>query len=91
MYIDQQTIISAAALLAAAAAIGGYALKAHNWYLRQEHQTEEIRRLQRESSIICECIAACLDGLGQLGANHSVPEAKRKMDEYLRDAAHGIE
>lgn len=91
MYIDFQTIITAAAVLAALTAVFGTLAKAHRWYLRQEQQSAEIAQLKRESNILCECMSACLDGLGQLGANHTVPAAKKKMDAYLRDAAHGMD
>ncbi len=90
MYIDFHTLITAAAVLAALTAIFGYFARAYKWYLRQEQQSAEIAQLRQESNILCECMSACLDGLGQLGANHTVPEAKKKMDEYLRDAAHGM-
>jgi citrate synthase len=33
-------------------------------------------------------LCACLDGLQQLGANHSVPVAKAKLEEWLNDKAH---
>ena len=90
MVINSQTVITAAAVLTAATALVGTFCKAHSWVLRQEKQSAEIARLKQETSMICECISACLDGLGQLGANHSVPEAKKKMDDYLRAAAHGM-
>lgn len=91
MYIDFQTIITAAAVLVAIFAIFGYIVKAEKWYLRQNRQNAEIAQLKRESNIMCECMYACLDGLSQLGANHTVPAAKEKMDEYLRDAAHRVD
>lgn len=90
MYVDFQTIITVSAVLAAALAIFGYFTRAYKWYLRQGQQSAEIAQLKQESNILCECMSACLDGLGQLGANHTVPEAKKKMDAYLRDAAHGV-
>lgn len=91
MYINFQTVITASAVIAAALAIFGYFARAYKWYLRQGQQSEEIAHLKRESNILCERMSACLDGLGQLGANHTVPEAKKKMDAYLRDAAHGMD
>lgn len=90
MYIDFQTVITVAAVLAAIIAILGYYNKVHRWFLRQEAQNTEIAHLKKESNILCECMAACLDGLSQLGANHTVPEAKKKMDDYLRDVAHEV-
>ena len=41
--------------------------------------------------LLCYGLAACLDGLIQLGANHDVPIAKDKLDKYLNKKAHGLE
>lgn len=88
MYVDFQTIITISAVLAAIIAIAKYFGKAHKWLIKQDEQSKEIAHLKKESNILCECMAACLDGLSQLGANHTVPEAKKKMEDYLRDMAH---
>ena len=32
--------------------------------------------------------SACMDGLQRLGANHSVPLAKNKLDKYINQQAH---
>ncbi len=32
-----------------------------------------------------------VDGLGQLGANHTVPVAKNKLDKHINKQAHGQE
>ena len=39
-------------------------------------------------SLLCYGMSAALDGLIQLGANHSVPDAKDKLDKYLNKEAH---
>ena len=88
MYFDIQTILTAGAVLAAALTIGGTALKIHTWFLRQEKQAEEIRRVKEENTLVCYALSACLDGLIQLGANHEVPKAKEKLDKYLNKQAH---
>ena len=58
------------------------------WYLQQEAQTTEIARMKEENTLICYALSACLDGLQQLGANHTVPLAKDKLDKYLNQQAH---
>lgn len=88
MVITWQTIITAGAVLAAVLTIGGIALKIHKWYLKQERQEEEIKCIKEENTLMCYALSACLDGLIQLGANHSVPEAKKKLDKYLNQQAH---
>lgn len=88
MTITTQTIITAAALLAAIIAIGSYFTKLHNWYLKQEHQDADIKAIKREQTMIVYALSACLDGLEQLGANHTVPLAKDKLNKYINQQAH---
>jgi hypothetical protein len=81
-------IITAASLITALGAIFGFVFKVHKWYLRQEQQDKEIQRIKEEDTLICYALSACLDGLQQLGANHTVPIAKDKLDKYLNQQAH---
>lgn len=81
-------IITGASLLTALGVILGFVLKAHKWYLKQEKQDEEIKNIKEEDKLICYALSACLDGLMQLGANHTVPVAKDKLDKYLNQQAH---
>lgn len=93
------TIIAFAGLLAAIITIIGYMLKVHNWFLKQKNQDKEIEALRakheedmaeskEERQMMCFSLAACLDGLEQLGCNHTVTEAKTRMNEYLNKQAH---
>ena len=86
--ITPQNIITAAAVLAAVIAIFGYYNKAYKWYQKQEKQDKDIQAIKREQTMIVYALSACLDGLGQLGANHAVPEAKDKLDKYINQQAH---
>ena len=99
MYISVGTVITAASLLTALGVILGVLFKAHRWYLKQEHQdivlneleahhNNDVSRLKEENTLICFGLSACLDGLQQLGANHTVPLAKDKLDKYLNQQAH---
>ncbi|MBO5967853.1 MAG: branched-chain amino acid ABC transporter permease [Clostridia bacterium] len=82
------TIITIASLLTALGVISAFVFKWYKWYLRQEKQDEEIKRIKEENTLICYALSACLDGLQQLGANHTVPIAKNKLDKYLNQQAH---
>ena len=53
-----------------------------------ERLQDEIRSVKDEAVILVEGVSSCLDGLHQLGANHSVTETKDKLDEYINVAAH---
>lgn len=81
-------IITAASLITALGVIFGFIFKLHKWYLKQEQQDKEIQQIKEEDTLICYALSACLDGLQQLGANHTVPLAKEKLDKYLNQQAH---
>ena len=90
-----QTIITTAAVMAAIIAIIGYYNKVYGWVKHQEEQDERMDRIKKaaaterkELTLIVYALSACLDGLGQLGANHTVPVAKDKLDKYINKQAH---
>lgn len=88
MTITVSDIITAASLIGAVGVIFGVIFAGYKWYLRQNKDTAEIKRLKKENTLICFALSACLDGLIQLGANHTVPIAKDKLDKYLNQSAH---
>ena len=51
----------------------------------------EIKKINTENTLICYSLMACLDGLEQLGANHTVPKAKDMLSKHLNKAAHDEE
>ena len=88
MTIDAQTIITAAALLAAVIAIMKQYNKIYDMVKHQKTQDSDIKAIKREQTLTIYALQACLDGLQQLGANHSVPEAKEKLQKYINQQAH---
>jgi hypothetical protein len=99
MYIEWETFITIGGVVSAIGLLLGIILKIHKWYLKQDEQTkqiealkehheEDVHRLKEENCLICYALSACLDGLQQLGANHTVPIAKDKLDKYLNQQAH---
>ena len=99
MYVDAQTILTIGSIVTMIGALFGLTFKVHKWYLKQEQQTEDIsnlrkqhtqdmKRINDEDALICYSLFACLDGLQQLGANHTVPVAKDKLDKYINQRAH---
>lgn len=81
-------VIEAATILAALTALGGAVFGTVKWIIRQNKQDEDIRAMKEEQTLICFAIKAALDGLEQLGANHTVPVAKEKLEKYLNQKAH---
>lgn len=99
MYVSWQTIITAGAVVSALGLLLGIILKIHKWCLKQNGQsqdikelkqlhTDDVHKLKEENCLVCFALSACLDGLQQLGANHTVPVAKDKLDKYLNQQAH---
>ena len=75
-------------VITAVIVIGGAAVGIVKWYLKQEKQDKDIARIKEEDTLIVFALSACLDGLQQLGANHTVPIAKDKLDKYINKKAH---
>ncbi len=82
-------IVTLSAVLAALVALAGAAISVVRWLDNQSKQDREIYKIKRENMLIVSALSACLDGLTQLGANHSVTLAKAKLDEYINEQAHG--
>ncbi len=88
MTITVQTIITAAALIAAIVAIAKYYNKVYDLVKHQKEQDNDIKTIKREQTLMVYSMRACLDGLSQLGANHTIPAAKDKLDKYINQMAH---
>lgn len=99
IHLDMQAVITAAAFLGALGAILAIAVKCFKWFTKPEKLETEIKALREkhendmaesneERQLICFALSACLDGLQQLGCNHSVTEAKNMMDKHLNKKAH---
>lgn len=101
MVVTTETIVTIAAVITAVGVIFGVIFKAYKLYLKQfeqdaaikklkEKTDKDMKRIQTENTLICFALSACLDGLSQLGANHTVPIAREKLDNYLNTAAHDV-
>lgn len=86
--VSADAIITIAAVIGALGVIFGVVFAVYRWYLKQEKQDKDITRIKEEDTLIVFALSACLDGLQQLGANHTVPIAKDKLDKYINQQAH---
>lgn len=86
-----EIIIKLAAVIAALGAIGGGIYAVYKFVARQKAQDKELQEIRKENCLLSFGLSACLDGLMQLGANHTVPIAKEKLDKYLNKMAHKME
>lgn len=81
-------IKAVSAIMAAIGVIFGAIFAVYRWYLRQKDQDKDIKALKDEQTLICYALRACLDGLEQLGANHTVPDARERLEKHLNIEAH---
>ena len=86
--IDWQTIITAAAVIAAVVAIGAYIAKCVRWMDRQKLQDSEIAAIKKEQTMLVCGILACLKGLKEQGCNGPVTEAIAKLEKHINERAH---
>lgn len=88
MYINTNTIITAASVITALVVIFSAIFTIYRWYLKQNKQDKDITGIKEEMTLLCYCMSATLDGLMQLDCNHSVPDAKERLDKYINKKAH---
>lgn len=97
--ITWQSIITAAAFVAAVVALVTYFSKIVHWVDKQNKQDEEIKKLKThheddikaiksEQTLLVEGILACLKGLKEQGCNGPVTVAIDKYESYLNKKAH---
>ena len=88
MYIDVNTVITAASLITAVVAIFSVIFAVYRWYLRQNKQDEEIKKMKSEQCLLTYGVLACLKGLKEQGCNGPVTEAIDKIEKHINIQAH---
>lgn len=99
MTITWNTLLSVAAIVAAALALWGYFAKVVRWMDRQTKQDEELNKLRKhhdedikdikeEQAVLCYGILACLKGLAEQGCDGAVHDAIETLDKHLNRKAH---
>lgn len=86
--LSWQTIVSAAAGIAALIALLGYLFKGYDFVKRQEEQDKVIRSIQGEQALLTMGVLACLKGLKEQGCNGPVTDAINKIEAHLLEQAH---
>lgn len=97
--ITWQSVITAAAVIAAVVALTTYFAKGVRWVDNQSGQDEALKKLQKhhdddiaalkqEQALLVYGILACLKGLKEQGCNGPVTEAINKYEKYLNQKAH---
>ena len=86
--VTTQTIISAAALVAAIGALIAMYNKGYDFVKRQKDQDKIIQSIQSEQAILTYGVLACLKGLKEQGCDGPVTEAIQKIEKHLNEKAH---
>jgi len=84
-----QTLITAAAVVAALGAIGTNLAKGIRWMDRQKAQDAEIKSIKDEQTLITYGLLACLKGLSEQGCDGPVTDAIDRIEKHLNVKAHG--
>ncbi len=88
MEITSDTVITAAAIIAALGVIFGVIFAVYRWYLKQEKQDKDIAEIKDEQSILTCGVLACLKGLKEQGCDGPVTEAIIQIEKHLNKQAH---
>lgn len=86
--VTWQSVITAAAVVAAVLALIAYFAKAVRWVDRQKKQDKAIASIREEQILLTEGILACLKGLKEQGCNGPVTLAISKIESHLNEQAH---
>ena len=88
MYIDVDTIIKAASLLGAISALIGAVIAIYKVYESNKRQTEAIKAIQEEQTLVCYGLRGALQGLIEQGCDGPCKDALNMLDKHLNKSAH---
>lgn len=88
MWIDVDTIIKAAALVTALGVLGGVVVSLYKASERDRKQSEIIKEMMAEQSLICYGLRGALQGLIEQGCNGPCKDALENLNKHLNQEAH---
>lgn len=88
MTLNASSIVAAAAVVGAVAALLGYYNKVYGWYKRQQAQDKDISAIKAEQTLLTYGVLACLKGMKEQGCNGPVTEAISKIEKHINQKAH---
>ena len=88
MYIDADVIIKLASLAGALGALGGMVIALYRQYESNKRQSEVIREMQEEQTVICYGLRGALQGLIEKGCDGPCKDALQMLDKHLNQSAH---
>ena len=87
--VTWQTVITAAAVVAAVLALLNTYNRGYDFVRRQKEQDRIIKDIQAEQTLLTYGVLSCLKGLKEQGCNGPVTEAINKIEKHLNQMAHG--
>ena len=90
MYIDWETIMTAAKVVGAIGVLAGVVVAVFRFVESDKRQQTEIAAIKREQTVMCYGILACLKGMKEQGCNGPVTEALHMLEKHLNRSAHGL-
>lgn len=91
MYIGVNEIITAGSVITALVAIFASIFAVYRWYLKQNKQDIDIKKMKDEQCLLTYGVLACLKGLKEQGCNGPVTEAINKIEKHINQQAHDQE
>ena len=88
MYISADAIIKAAAVVSAIGVLGGVVIYVARLIQRDKRQSDTIRAMQEELTIICYGLRGALQGLIEQGCDGPCKDALKRLDKHLNTNAH---
>lgn len=88
MYIDADTIIKVGSLLTAFGILIGGIIAVYKQIETNRRQSEEIRAVQEEQTVLCYGMKGALQGLIEQGCDGPCKDALDRLDKHLNKKAH---
>lgn len=88
MYINADMLLRCSAIISALGVIGGVVVSIVKMLLRDRRQSEIIKAMQEEQTLICYGLRGALQGLVEQGCNGPCRDALEKLDKHLNREAH---
>ena len=88
MYITGDAVVQIAAVMSALGVIGGVVVAVAKIIIRDKRQSEIIKAMQEEQTMICYGLRGALQGLIEQGCNGPCKDALQRLDKHLNKEAH---
>lgn len=86
-----ETIVEIAKIITAVGVIATFMWNIFMQFMKFKMYDKKIKALTAEQCLQTRLFDAVLDGLEQLGCNHSVPDARKELNDFLNERAHEVE